>query len=188
MEQQFIREMTEKVDKEKTWQWLSRSDLKVGTEALLCAAQEQAIRKSYMKYHIDKTSEKPLCRLRGKKGESVQHTTSGCEKLAQTEHKRRHDNVPKKVHWYICKKSGLEHSEKWYGHAPEGAVENEEIKVLWDINIQCENLIETRRPDLIIIDKKKQNGIIIDIAVPADVRVEEKKRKSGKIQEFEKRI
>ena len=98
MEQQFIREMTEKVDKEKTWQWLSRSDLKVGTEALLCAAQEQAIRKSYMKYHIDKTSEKPLCRLRGKKGESVQHTTSGCEKLAQTEHKRRHDNVPKKVH------------------------------------------------------------------------------------------
>ena len=40
---QFIRETTEKVDKEKTWQWLSRGDLKVGTEALLCAAQEQTI-------------------------------------------------------------------------------------------------------------------------------------------------
>ena len=35
----FIRETT-KVDKEKPWQWLSRGDLKVGTEALLCAAQE----------------------------------------------------------------------------------------------------------------------------------------------------
>ena len=43
----------------------------------------------------------------------------------------------KKVHWDICKKNGQEHSEKWFEHAPEGAVENEEIKVLWDINIQC---------------------------------------------------
>ena len=45
---QFIRETIEKVDKEKTWQWLSRGDLKVGTEALLCAAQEQAIRTNYI--------------------------------------------------------------------------------------------------------------------------------------------
>ena len=85
MDGQFIREMTEKVDKEKTWQWLSRGDLKVGTEALLCAAQELAIKTKYMKYHIDKTSESPLCRLRGEKGESVQHITSGSEKLAQKE-------------------------------------------------------------------------------------------------------
>ena len=40
MHGQFIRETMEKVDKEKTWQWLSRGDLKVGTEVLLCAAQE----------------------------------------------------------------------------------------------------------------------------------------------------
>ena len=47
MHRQFIRETTEKVDKEKTGRWLSRGDLKVGTEALLCAAQEQAIRPNY---------------------------------------------------------------------------------------------------------------------------------------------
>ena len=88
-----------------------------------------------------------------------------------------------------CKKNGLEHSEKWYEHAPEGAVENEEIKVLWDINIQCDNLIEARRPDLIVIDKKEQKGIIIDIAVPADVRVEEKeKEKVEKYQDLKKEI
>ena len=46
-----------------------------------------------------------------------------------------------------------------------------------DINIQCENLIKARRPNLIVIEKKKQKGIIIDIAVPADVRVEEKEKK-----------
>ena len=62
MHGQLIRETTEKVDKEKTWQWLSRGDLKGGTEALLCVAQEQAIRTNYMKYHIDRTSKSPLCR------------------------------------------------------------------------------------------------------------------------------
>ena len=124
----------------------------------------------------------------GKKGENMQHITSGCEKLVQKLYERRHDNVAKKVHWHICKENRLEHSEKWYKHAPEGAVENEEIKVLWDINIQCDNLIEARQPDLIVTNKKEQKGIIIDIAIPADVRVEEKeKEKVQKVSGFEKR-
>ena len=41
--------------------------LEIGTEALLCAAQEQAIRRNFVKSHIVKTSESPLCRLCGKK-------------------------------------------------------------------------------------------------------------------------
>ena len=42
------------------------------------------------------------------------------------------------------------------------------MKVLW--NVQCDNIIDTRRPGIIVIDKKEQKGIIIDIAVPADVK------------------
>ena len=84
--------------------------------------------------------------------------------------------MAKKVYWDICKRNRREHSEKWYEHAPERAVENEKIKVLWDINIQCGNLIEAGRPDLIVIDKKEQKRTIIDIAVPADVIVQEKEK------------
>ena len=62
----------------------------------------------------------------------------------------------------------------------ERAVENEQIKVLWDINIQCDNLMEARQPDLVVIDKKEQKRIIIDIPVPADVIVEEKQKKKWK--------
>ena len=94
--------------------------------------------------------------------------------MAQKECKRRHDNVGIFVHWDVCKKNSLEHGQKWCEYAPQGAVENEEIKVLWGINIQRDNLRETRQPDLIVIDKKEQKGIIIDIAVPGDLRVEEK--------------
>ena len=38
---------------------LSKSGLKIGTEALLCAAQKQVIRTNYEKHHMDKTSENP---------------------------------------------------------------------------------------------------------------------------------
>ena len=37
-------------------------------------------------------------------------------------------------------------------------------------------MTDARRPDTIVIDKKERKGIIIDIAVPADVRVREKER------------
>ena len=49
--------------------------------------------------------------------------------------------------------------------------------------------METRWPDLIVIDKKEQKRIIIDIAIPADVRVEEKeKEKVRKYNDLKKEI
>ena len=50
-------------------------------------------------------------------------------------------------------------------------------------------MIEARRPDIIVIDKKERKGLIIDIAVPADVRVEEKEReKVEKYQDLKREI
>ena len=40
---QFVREIPETTDGNETWNWLRTADLKVETEAMLCAAQEQAI-------------------------------------------------------------------------------------------------------------------------------------------------
>ena len=84
------------VDKDKTWNWLVRSDLKVETWAFLCTAQEQVIRTNYIKHYIDKNIDNPHCRMCGKRGESVQHIISECKKLAQKEYKRSHDNEARK--------------------------------------------------------------------------------------------
>ena len=43
-----------------------------------------------------------------------------------------------------------------------------------DFNIQTDQLIPARRPDLIIINKKKENLQIVDFAVPADYRINQK--------------
>ena len=61
--------------------------------------------------------------------------------------------------------------------------------MLWNVNVNCYNVIEARRPDIILIDKKERKGIIIDTAVPADVRVGEKEReKMEKYQDLKNEI
>ena len=85
-----------------------QSDLKVQTEATICAAQEQALRTNYTKNKIDKTSENPLRRMCDERGETVQHMICECKKLAQSEYKKTHDTDAKLVHWKLCEKHNLE--------------------------------------------------------------------------------
>ena len=65
-------------------------------------------------------------------------------------------------------------------HNPEPVLENDSHKLLWDFDIQTDHLISTRRPDLVIIKKKKKKTCkIVEFAVPADPRI--------KLKECEKR-
>ena len=173
MHGQFVKDK-EGVNWDKSWQWLAKGDLKGYTEALICSAQEQALRTNYTKFHIDKNADSPLCRMCGEKGETISHLVSECGKLAQREYKGRHDNVARYVHWQLCNKGNLERAEKWYEQQPEAVIENENFKLLWDFTIQCDRVIETRRSDIVLVDKKNKEVKIIDIAVPGDSRVKEK--------------
>ena len=96
------------------------------------------------------------------------------KKLAQREYNRRHDIVAKSVHWKLCQNHNLERKEKWYEYHPEGVVEDDGVKLIWDINIQCDNGMEVRRPDLILMGKKTKSCVIIDVAVPGDCKIREK--------------
>ena len=58
-------------------------------------------------------------------------------------------------------------ANKWYMHNPAPVLENDTHKLLWDFDIQTDHLISTRRPELIIIKKKKKMCKIVDFAVPA---------------------
>ena len=59
----------QEIDNDLSCQWLMQIDLKVQTEATICAAQELALRTYHIKNKIDKTSENPLCRMCREKGE-----------------------------------------------------------------------------------------------------------------------
>ena len=94
--------------------------------------------------------------------------------MTQKKYKTRHDWVGKVIHWEMCKKCKFDHTNKWYIHKPASVLENDTDKLLWDIDIQTDHQIPARRPDLIIINKKKKKKRIykiVDFAVPADHKI-----------------
>ena len=75
------------------------------------------------------------------------------------------------IQWELWKKLKFDHTNKWYMHNPESVLEHETHKLLWDFDTQTYHLISARRPDQVIINKKKRTCQIVDFAVPADGRV-----------------
>ena len=65
-------------------------------------------------------------------------------------------------------------------HNPAPVLENSTHKLLWDFNIHSDHLISARRPDLILINKKKRTSKIVDLAVLVDHRI--------KLKEWKRRI
>ena len=77
-------------------------------------------------------------------------------KLAQKEYKTRHDWVRKVIHKELHQKLKFDHTNKWYMLNPESVLENEMQKLFWDFDIQIDNLIPARRPDLLIDNNSKR--------------------------------
>ena len=92
-----------------------------------------------------------------------------------------HDWAGKGIHLEWCKKLKFDHRKKWYMHNPESALENEIHKLFRDFQIQMDHLLLGRRPNLVIVTKKKENCRIVGVGfvVIANDRV--------KLKEGEKR-
>ena len=82
--------------------------------------------------------------------------------------------------WKLCELHQHERKEKWYEHVPEYIVENGEASLLWDMNIQCDNVVQGRGPNIIVVCKKEKKCIILDVAIPGDRRVQEKELEKNK--------
>ena len=151
-----FKRLINNISHQKTWTWLKKGNLKRETESLLKAAQDNALRTNHIKARIDKTQQNSKCRLCGDRDETINHIISEYSKLAQKEYKARHDWVGKVIHMEMCKKFQFDLTNKWYMHNPAPVVENDAHKLLWDFNIQTDQLILARRPDLKIFNKKKR--------------------------------
>ena len=127
-----------------------------------------------MKAKIDKLQEDSECTMCGKADESISHPLSECSKLSQRVYKRRHDWMGRKIHGrYVGsmvskrKRNGMNMSHKQY-------VKMKSTNSCGTFTLQTDNVIEVRRPDMIIVEKKSKKCQIIDFAVPYHTRVDEK--------------
>ena len=102
----------------------------------------------------------------GETGDTISHIVSECSKLAQGEYKRRYDDFTRMVHWKLHEKFDLEKPEKWYLHNPQNVSENVNHKLIYDMNMKCDNIIVERRPDIVIANKMEKTAIITDVEIP----------------------
>ena len=121
--------VSEFADMTSTYQWPNKSNIKANTEALIMAAQEQALNTRSVAHAIYHTVQDPRCRLCKQHAETVAHITSGCSKLAGTEYTKRHNNVASIIYRAICAEYNLEHSKNWWVE-PEKVVRNQHCKIL----------------------------------------------------------
>jgi hypothetical protein len=179
---QYIRTLPEEVCREATFQWLTKGRLKMGTEALVVAAQEQAINTRAHMRNILKLDVDGKCRMCGQYDETVAHLVAGCKVLANDKYKQRHNQVAKRVHWSLCRKYSIETPEQWWKHTPEPVVETDRAKILWDFSIRTDHHIQANKPDLVVVDKDEKSCLIIDIACPLDTNV--RKKELEKVQKY----
>ena len=151
-----FKRLINNISQQKTRTWLRKGNLKREKESLLLARKNNAIRTNQIKARIDRTQQNSKCRLCGVRDETINHIISECSKLGQKEYKTRNDWVGKVIHWEMCKTFKFYHTNKWYMHNLAPVLENDTHKLLWDFDIHTDRLISARRPDLIIIDKKKK--------------------------------
>ena len=125
-----LKRLINSISHQKTWTWLRKGNLKRDTESLLIAAQDNAIRTNHIKAGIDNTQQSSKCRLCGDRDETTNHIISECSKLGQKEYKV--------IPWKMCRKFQFDHTNKWFMHNP---TPNDSHKLLWDFNIQTDQLI-----------------------------------------------
>lgn len=178
----FHQQITKVADLSKTYQWLEKADLKDNTEALILAAQEQALKTRAIEAKIYKTRQDPKCRLCNEQDETIQHIISGCKQLAGTAYTERHNQVANIIYRQICETYDLETPKNWW-ETPNKAIENSKAKILWDFYIQTDKQVLANQPDIVIIDKDKKQATIIDIAIPNDYNIQDKEKE--KVQKYQ---
>src|SRR6476659_3523764 len=172
----FLRTLPQEADPVQTFRWLTKGNLNPSTEAILVAAQDQALNTKAHAKNILKCTRDGQCRLCGQHEETVSHLVAGCPILANAKYKERHNEVAKIVHWSLCKKYNIETIQQWWKHQPEAVAENDAVKILWDFSIRTDNKIQANKPDLVVVDKANKTLLIIDIACPLDINIGKKEQ------------
>ena len=165
-----FKRLINNISHNKTGTWLRNGNFKRETESLLISARYNVRRTNHIKVRIEKTQQNSKCRLSSNRDKTINHIITECSKLPLKKYKTRHGWVGKVIPWDMCKKLKFDLTNKWYMHNPAHVPENNTHKLLWDYDIHTDHLIMVRKPDLLIIDKKKRTCKIVDFDVPDEHR------------------
>ena len=145
------------------------------TEGFMIAIQDRVISTRNHQRYIQKLNiPTDMCRKCHIASETIEHVLNGCKLLANSEYLTRHNQVAKIVHQELAQQYELLDKQlPYYQYNPESVQENNNAKLYWDKDIRTDKTIEHNRPDIVLVDKKKRECFLIDVAVPLVHKLEE---------------
>ena len=75
------------------------------------------------------------------------------------------------LHREMCRKYGIECTDKWYDHQPLPVAENGEVRITWDTTVYTDKALKNNFPDISLVHEDAQEWTLFDIAVPADQNI-----------------
>ncbi|KAL0822073.1 hypothetical protein ABMA28_005438 [Loxostege sticticalis] len=158
------------VDLKASNKWLKLGALFPETEGFMIAIQDQIINtRNYKKYILkDPHLITDKCRKCNRQSETIQHITSACPNLTQTDYTHRHNQICNIIHQKLAFKYQLLTGKPlpYYQYTPKPVLESSSHKMYFDRAILTDRTVHNNRPDITLIDKQNKQVYIIDVAVP----------------------
>jgi len=120
----------------------------------------------------------PHCKERSK---SVDHLASQCNRMLGHDYTRRHNEVVKCIHLFLCNKYNIKRSKRLRSHSVQEITANADVEIRVDTTVATSTRQSANRPDIIVHDKKRRVITIIEVGITSQDQLtiveNEKKRK-----------
>ena len=170
-EKRYRSKSNELVDLERSSLWLTNGSISAKEEAHLCYLQDRNL-------FGGAPGICPHCKERPK---SVDHLASQCNRMLGHDYTRRHNEVVKCIHLFLCNKYGIKRSKRLRTHSVQEITANADVEIRVDTTIATSTKQSVNRPDIVIHDKKRREIILIEVGITSQdqltIMENEKKRK-----------
>ena len=169
-EKPYRSKSNELVDLEGSSLWMTHGNISAKEEAYLCYLQDRNL-------FGGAPGVCPNCKERTK---SVDHLAIQCSRMLGHDYTRRHNEVVKCLHLFLCNKYGIKRNKRLRTHSLQEISANTNVEIRVDITMATSTKKSANRPDIVVHDKKRREIIIIEVGITSQDQlniVENEKRR-----------
>ena len=170
-EKLYRAKSNEMVDMVQSSLWMTHGNVSAKDEAHLCYLQDRNL-------FGGAPGICPHCKERPK---TVDHLATQCNRMLGHDYTRRHNEVFKCIHLFLCNKYGIKKSKRLRTHSVQEISANADVEIRVDTTVATSTKQSANRPDIVIHDKKRREIILIEVGITSQDQLQivenEKRRK-----------
>jgi hypothetical protein len=170
---QFLKEFHESDGTAMSFRWLQWANMPVEVEAgmfeLIAGTLKTRVFDDVRSIEVATRK----CRVCLEHDETVRHLVAGCPVWFFTYFLERHNAGLKPLYWWLRFAYGVDAVMKaWHQPVtPDPIVENDKIKIWWDMPVLTDVKLEHNRPDMRVWLKDERKLFVVDMCTPYDANV-----------------